>query len=873
MKKTAVSISSGLVKREGISIIRENSRLIAQFLFTAMFIGIGFWFLKHEKTEIQNIRNTLLTTDFNWLLIGLLLTATYIFLQGLMYYLSFRSVDSNIGIADAIILFLKRNFVSVFLPAGGVSSLVFFTRDIERRGISKSQIHFASSIYGFIGILSVVIIAIPAFIYSIFRGSIGTGEWLGFASIILLTFLAMYIFRSVTQKGWIYKTIIKVIPAAEAFLGELENYRIDNYKLIFTLFVSLIIEVAGICHLYIAMKALHFTPSILAAIMGYIIAVIFLIVSPFLRGLGAIEISMAFLLTRFGFNSVEAISITLLYRFFEFWTPMLAGIVSFLLKINKLLFRIIPAVLIFTLGIVNIISVLTPSIAWRIEHLKNFLFTDAIVFSNYFVLTAGLFLLVTAAFMLKGLQIAWWFALVLSIGSFIGHITKALDYEEATVALIVILNLLVTRKQYYIKTNPRLFYVGLQTSLLSVMAVMIYGTLGFYFLDKNHFNVDFGWTQSIWYTVKNFFLIGSPEISPADSFAKHFISSINISGFVSIGFLTYTLIKPYVLKNTSSPEEIEQAAELLNLHGKSALDYFKVSKDKLIFLPGDSNAFIAYRVSGNFAVVLENPVASDQDHLLQCIKDFDTYCYENGLKSIYYRVPEESLPAFKDCSKKYLFLGQEAVVDLDAFSLEGGHRRSLRNAVNKVTERGYKSQIHEPPIKDGLLQKLKSVSDEWLKVTDRSEIVFSQGMFDWNEMKMQTLITVENPEEKIVCFLNIIPDYTKSEGTYDLLRKTADAPNGVMDFILIQLFNYFRACNYRYVNLGFAPLSGLTNPQNITEKSMKFAYNKLRSFSHYKGMRDFKEKYTPVWYNKYLIYENDYDLFQVPSVLSKVIKP
>jgi phosphatidylglycerol lysyltransferase len=165
------------------------------------------------------------------------------------------------------------------------------------------------------------------------------------------------------------------------------------------------------------------------------------------------------------------------------------------------------------------------------------------------------------------------------------------------------------------------------------------------------------------------------------------------------------------------------------------------------------------------------------------------------------------------------------------------------------------------------------VSDEWLKNSGKQEIIFSQGMFVEKEIKQQTVITVENSEEKIIAFLNIIPDYVKNEGTYDLLRKTADAPNGIMDYILIELFKYFKTKDIRYVNLGFAPLSGMDDPHNFTEKSMKFAYEKIRSFSHYKGQRDYKEKFNPVWYDKFLIYSNDYDLLQVPGVLTKVIKP
>lgn len=221
---------------------------------------------------------------------------------------------------------------------------------------------------------------------------------------------------------------------------------------------------------------------------------------------------------------------------------------------------------------------------------------------------------------------------------------------------------------------------------------------------------------------------------------------------------------------------------------------------------------------------------------------------------------------------KSLFIGQEGIVDLNTFSLEGGEKKSIRNALNKIREQGYSTQINKPPLRDGFIQKLKSVSEEWLRSNGRQEIAFSQGVFSEKEIKEQTVITVENREEKIICFLNIIPDYSKDEGTYDLLRKTMDAPNGVMDYIIVEMFRYFRTVGIRYVNLGFAPMSGIDAPTNFPEKTMKFAYEKIGSFSHYKGQREYKEKFNTQWNDKFLIYRNDYDLLQIPAALAKVIK-
>jgi phosphatidylglycerol lysyltransferase len=859
--------------KDRLNPIRENSKFIATFLLAVLFIAVGAWFFRHEQPELGQIKHVLLTSRLTFIILGIVVTAIYIVLQGFMYKMSFASVRKKVNLSPTILLFLKRNFISIFMPAGGVASLAFFTDEIECEETSKTKIHFASSIYAFTGIVTVVLVAIPILIYALSRGLSGVAEVFALMTMILLVSAIYLMYKSLVKKKYIYRIFIRFFPSLEVFVDELISHSIDSKFLIYTILVSVTIDIACIFLVYIAMLALGLKASLFYAMLGYLASIFSAFLSPFMRGLGAVELSMSFILSRLGYTGVEALAITLLYRFFEFWLPLFSGAMSFLQKFNKLLMRVIPAFLIFTLGIVNIISSITPALSERIQRLEDFIPLDAIAASNYFVFIAGLFLLLTAIFMLKGLRNAWWIALIMSAVSCIGHLTKAIDYEEAIFALIIFVILLFSRKEYLIKGNPKLHAIGIWSAVLSIIVVVIYGTIGFYFLDKKHFGIEFNLWQSIVSTIKNFVLIGNKGLIPGTRFAKDFLISINVSGFVSLSFLFYTIIKPYFSRLSTTQEEFDKAKLMVEKYGNSGLDYFKTYYDKLIFAPEGINAFIAYRTAGNFAVALENPVAESPADLKQCVLLFDKFCFENGFKNIFYRVPEESLPLYKEISKKSLFLGQEGIVDLNTFTLEGGKNKALRNAINKVIDEGFKSSIHIPPIKDGLLQKLKAVSDEWLDSTNRDEIIFSQGMFRWDELKNRTIITVENPEEKVIAFLNIIPDFVPGEGTYDLIRKTEDSPHGVMDFILVELFKYMKSQNYSKVNLGFAPMSGIGDPHTFPERTMKFAYEKIRSFSHFKGSRNFKDKFFPTWYNKYLIYSQDYDLLQIPAALTKAIKP
>ncbi|MBE7175047.1 MAG: lysylphosphatidylglycerol synthetase family protein [Mucilaginibacter polytrichastri] len=839
-----------------------------------LFLLLAIYFVRHEQRELRSIGPLLKQTRIDWIIAGLVFTLIYLLLQAGMYVYSFRTVNERVGWYACIVLFLKRNLVSVFLPGGGITSLGFFSKEIEKKGVQKSNIYLASTLYGVVGILSVIIVGIPVIAWmAAFRdNSADVPLALGASVLFLLAiFLIVYSF---SRKGVVYRLLTKYYPPAESIWRDVQEGRYSKKNFYITVLLSVFIEFTGMAHMLIAMAALGLNISVEAAVTGYIIATLFLLISPFLRGMGAIELSMGVLLTRLGYSTTEAVSITLLYRVFEFWLPLLVGAFSFVTNRGNLLLRVMPAFLLFGLGLINIVSVLTPALRDRLMLLREFLPLAAINASNYLVLLMGILLIITSAFLLRGFRAAWYAAITLCVFSLVGHLVKAFDYEEAIMALIVFASLAATRDQYHIRSDRRWQSFGIGTALWIFVAVTIYGIVGFYFLDRRHFNIDFTLTQSVIATFDNFTLLNYEDLTPLTPFGHLFLYSINLCGVLAIALIVYASIRPYVITQEPDTEEAEQARQILGEYGSSSVDYFKTYADKLFFFSDYHSAFVAYRPSGGFAIVLEEPVcAPDTAVKKDVLEEFEAFCDENGLKPAYYRVDEMSLKFYDYLGKKSILIGQEGIVDLEAFTLQGKSRASMRNTINSMAKKGFVTRIYEAPVKDGLLQKLQLVSDDWLKSTGRQEMVFSQGMFIWNELKNQTIITLENTDEKVLAFLNIIPDYAKSEATYDLIRKTSDAPGGNMDMLLIELINYCKNRNFRYLNLGLAPLSGIEQGRDLPEKTIKFAYEKFQQFRHYKGLRDFKEKFDPTWRNKYLIYENHYDLFQLPLALNRVMKP
>ena len=140
-----------------------------------------------------------------------------------------------------------------------------------------------------------------------------------------------------------------------------------------------------------------------------------------------------------------------------------------------------------------------------------------------------------------------------------------------------------------------------------------------------------------------------------------------------------------------------------------------------------------------------------------------------------------------------------------------------------MQKKGFVTTIHKAPVENELVQKLKKISDEWLEAFDKEEQVFSQGMFDVKEIIQHDVIIISDAEGNIAAFLNIIPDYSPEECTYDLIRKTTEAPGGCMDALIIKMIEYAKENKCQYINLGLVPMTGITDPQNPAEQLIKYA--------------------------------------------------
>ena len=305
---------------------------------------------------------------------------------------------------------------------------------------------------------------------------------------------------------------------------------------------------------------------------------------------------------------------------------------------------------------------------------------------------------------------------------------------------------------------------------------------------------------------------------------------------------------------SNEPEfDVERVTAFLKEHGGHHLSHLMLLKDKEVYWAQQGHVLIAYKRIVNKLVVLGDPLG-DESLLFEAIKEFCTYAENNGLTPVFYQISRSYMAYYHELGYRFLKLGEESVMDLEGFTLAGKQGAKLRTKCNKFARNSFSFSVVKPPYSNDLLSTLSKVSDSWLG--DQKEKGFSVVSFSEEYVSRFPIALLYDPNGEIVAFSTLATDY-KSSVCIDLMRRRCDSPHGTMDVLFIHIFKWLKENGYRSCSLGMAPLSNVGTHKDafISEKLMRLAFNHGNSIYNFKGLRDFKRKFTDKWEPKYLVYK------------------
>jgi phosphatidylglycerol lysyltransferase len=533
------------------------------------------------------------------------------------------------------------------------------------------------------------------------------------------------------------------------------------------------------------------------------------------------------------------------------------------------------AILTGLMGVINLLSAVTPSLPERREWLSLFVPFEVRAGGHLFAALAGFVLLTLAANLLRRKRIAWLLTVTLLVLSILSHLLKGLDYEECILAGVLLLQLILMRDLFTAQSDRPSIAQGIRVMLGAVLFTLAYGTAGFYILDE-HFKVNgqpinFGLIRSILQTLAMFLTEDNAGLEPQTRFAQFFADSIYIVGASTLAYALLMLLRPVLLRgDPATLTERQKARAIIDQHGQSSLARLSLLKDKAYYFSPSGQSVVAYVAKGRAAIALGDPIGPLSDRL-EAIIGFEHFCDRNDWFATFYETAPDQLPLYASIGFHAIQIGEEAIVDLHTFNLKGKTKQDLRTAVNRLTRTGHRVAVYEPPIHEDVLMQLKPVSDEWLQQKQGAEKQFSIGWFDKDYLGECYIAVVYDGHGKAVAFANLLAGYQRQEVTVDLMRHCQNIEKGTMDFLFVSILQHFQQLDYDSFNFSLSPLAGVgTHPDaQRVEKGLHYFFNHLNQFYNFKGLHQFKEKFQPRWEPRYLVYHS---LTMLPDIAVGLVR-
>src|SRR5215469_6092605 len=350
--------------------------------------------------------------------------------------------------------------------------------------------------------------------------------------------------------------------------------------------------------------------------------------------------------------------------------------------------------------------------------------------------------------------------------------------------------------------------------------------------------------------------------------SPHFVETqVDHFGFIMGGLGLFTLVAAlFILMRPAEPAgrlraaDAERIRHLLDLHGdQDSLGYFALRDDKNIVWSPTGKACIGYRVLSGVMLASGDPIG-------------DPEAWPGAIHTFLDEAARHAwVPAVLGCSElgaetwcreggglTALELGDEAVVDVAEFSLQGRSMKNVRQMVTRVGRNGYVAQIRRAgDIPRAEIDWMIQQADSWRgSPTERG---FSMALGRVGAPGDEDCVIATATKDGVLCaILHFVP--WGSDGlSLDLMRRDRSAQPGLNDFLIVETIKNAQALGVKRVSLNFAAFrAALERGERIGAGPVLRAWRGILLFLsrwfQIESLYKFNAKFCPQWVPRFFVY-------------------
>jgi lysyl-tRNA synthetase class 2 len=478
----------------------------------------------------------------------------------------------------------------------------------------------------------------------------------------------------------------------------------------------------------------------------------------------------------------------------------------------------------------------------------------------------GLLLLMLSYGLRRRKRRAWEAVVLLLASSLVLHLLLRrspphLGYLVVTGGLLIAL--VCYRNQFYAVGDVRSRWWALWALLsLAVIDVVISVT---YLSISRGLDANYTFTQRAQSAVVSLLGFSGPVQFGSATRADLFSFLTGGLGLLTIIVTGYLFLRPARPAGLLRAQDAQRIRELLDRHGdQDSLGYFALRDDKSVIWSPTGKSCIGYRVLSGVMLASGDPIGDPEawpGAIHAFLDEADRHawvpavigCGEQGAE-IWCR--EGDLGAIE--------LGDEAVVNIADFSMQGRAMRNVRQMVKRVGRQGYAAQVRRvADIPEDEIRRLVRQADSWRgSPTERgfSMALGRVGRADDDQCVIAT--ATENGELRAI--LHYVP--WGSDGlSLDLMRRDRGASPGLNDFLIVETIGQGAELGVKRISLNFAVFrAALERGERIGAGPVLRAWRGVLLFMsrwfQIESLYKFNAKFSPQWVPRFLVFPTTRDL-------------
>ncbi len=449
------------------------------------------------------------------------------------------------------------------------------------------------------------------------------------------------------------------------------------------------------------------------------------------------------------------------------------------------------------------------------------------------------------------------------------HLAHGADITAWVVSAAVLGIMLMFRQEFRGASDRPSLRSAIVALIVGVIGITILTTLVAQITMIVHHDPDH---PNIWHTglavVER--LVGIDDVALPKHLNNFLAPSLVTIGVGLAAVALWLATRPVVDRHTTGRSAEIRARDIVKRHGAGTLDYFALRSDKKRFFHRDS--IVAYAIYGGVCLVSPDPIGPPTERA-QTWSAFRRFADSRGWVLAIMGASEEWLPIYRATGMHEIYIGDEAIVDVQNFSLAGNRMKGLRQAANRIGKYGYTVTFHDPATLDrGVAERLGSLMAQSRRgETERGFSMMLGRIFDPRDDGL-LLCAVWAPDGSPAAMCQFVRASGIGGFSLDLMRRDrGDHPNGLIDFALVSTIEHLKQQGARGLSLNFAAMRSILDGERgdgVAQRVERWALKRMSSFLQIETLWRFNAKYEPSWIPRYVVYDTAEHL--VPAVLAIV---